>query len=529
MRRRTFVAASAAALALPSLGRAQSTQLLKFIPQADLSSLDPVWTTATVARNHAFLVYDTLYGQTGPQDGYRATPQMVTGHTVSDDGKTWTLMLRDGLLFHDGGPVRARDCVASIRRWAARDGFGQTLMARTDELSATDDRTILFRLKRPFPLLPNALGKVSANVCAIMPERIAATDPFKQITDAFGSGPYRFRPEERVAGSRYAYERFQGYRPCETGGTPEWTSGPKVAHFERIEWHIIPDPATAAAALQSGEVNGWERAIADLVPSLVRNSRLKRELVYEAGTCESLRLNHVVPPFDKAAVRRALLSVTSQQDVVTAITGSDPSLRNLPCGFFPPNSPMASDAGMDALTSEPDFDRAKRDLAAGGYNGERVVLLATADIAELKAASDVVADAMRRAGVNVDYQAVDFGTVVQRRTSKKPPAEGGWSAFCSGFGSYDFSNPAIHLLLRGNGDRAWFGWPTAPEIEALRDAWLDAPDLATQKRLAAEIQVKAFQEVPYIPLGLFYVYSVYRADLSGILHGLPLFWNIRRT
>jgi peptide/nickel transport system substrate-binding protein len=529
MQRRTFLAASAATLAAPMLARAQSKQVMKFIPQADLAVLDPVWTTAYVTRNHGYLVFDTLYGQTGPQGGYKATPQMVAGHSVEGDGKTWRLTLREGLLFHDGQKVLGRDCVASVRRWGARDALGQALMQRIDELSALDDRTILFRLKKPFSLLPDALGKAASNMCAVMPERLASTDPYKQVTEMVGSGPYRFKADERVQGSHFAYERFQDYKPREDGGTPEWSSGPKVAHFDRIEWQIIPDPATAAGALQTGEVDGWELPTGDLLPLLRGDRNLKLELVYDTGGCMLLRPNHLFAPFDKPAVRRALLPAVDQTEVMIAVMGADPSLRKVPCGFFPPGSPMASDAGMAVLSGKRDYDRAKRDLQAAGYKGEAVALMVPTDFPILKAASDVAADMMKRAGLTVDYQAADWGTVVQRRASKKPPAQGGWNAFCTAFSGNDFFTPATHLPLRGNDGQAWFGWPTSPKIEALRDQWLDTSDPGAQKRIAAEIQAQAFEDVPYLPLGLYYSPSAYRADLTGILHGFPIFWNMRRA
>jgi len=282
-----------------------------------LAVLDPVWTTAYPTRNHAYLVFDTLYGQAGPEAGFRATPQMVAGHSVEDDGRTWTLTLRDGLLFHDGQRVLARDCVASIRRWGVRDTFGQTLLQRTDELSAPDDRTIVFRLKRPFPLLPDALGKVGGNMCAIMPERLAATDPFKQVTEMVGSGPYRFTANERVQGSRFVYDRFQGYKPRENG-VPEWTSGSKVAHFDRIEWHVIPDSATAATALQSGEIDWWEFTTGDLLPMLQRGGKISTRILDPTGFCAVLRPNHLFPPFDNPTVRRVLMGAIDQTEFMMA-------------------------------------------------------------------------------------------------------------------------------------------------------------------------------------------------------------------
>ena len=215
MKRRRLIAASAAVLALPSVVRGEKASVLKFTPAGDLVSLDPIWTASYDVRAHALMVFDTLYGQAGADQGFVVKPQMVPGHTVENDGKTWTLTLRDRLTFHDGTKVLARDCVASIRRWSARDSFGHILMQLTDELSARDDRTIVFRLNRPFMMLPDALGKFAVNICVMMPERLASTDPFKQVTEVVGSGPFRFKADERMPGSLYVYERFEDYKPRE--------------------------------------------------------------------------------------------------------------------------------------------------------------------------------------------------------------------------------------------------------------------------------------------------------------------------
>ena len=178
LRRQLFSGAAGVAVAssLPRFAIAQrgNARTLRFIAQSDLAVIDPIITTAYISRNHAYLVWDTLYGM---DENFRAQPQMVQGHTVEDDGKRITMVLRSGLTFHDGEPVRAADAVASIRRWAARDALGQVLFASLDDLSATDDRTFVFRLKKPFPLLFEALAKPSTPVCFIMPERLARTDP----------------------------------------------------------------------------------------------------------------------------------------------------------------------------------------------------------------------------------------------------------------------------------------------------------------------------------------------------------------
>jgi peptide/nickel transport system substrate-binding protein len=282
MQRRTFLAGSVASLALPAAVRARNATTLRFIPQIDLSFLDPHWTTAYVTRNHGYLVFDTLYGQNG---NYKTSPQMLGNHSVDNDGRLWTLILREGLLWHDGEPVLARDCVASIRRWARRDAFGDALITATDELSALDDRTIQFRLKKPFPLLPDALGKSPSPMCAMMPERLANTDPFKQITEIVGSGPYRYVAAERIQGARNVYQRFDKYKPRDSG-TPDWTAGPKIAHFDRIEWTTIPDDATKAAALQGGEQDWWENPTADLLPLLNKDKNVVVRVLDPSGACK---------------------------------------------------------------------------------------------------------------------------------------------------------------------------------------------------------------------------------------------------
>jgi peptide/nickel transport system substrate-binding protein len=526
MRRRTFLAASAATLALPSVAKPASTRVLKFIPQADMAVLDPIWTTAYTTHNHGYMVFDTLYGQTGYKDGFRCTPQMVAGHTTESDGKTWKLTLRDGLTFHDGEKVLGRDCVASIKRWGARDSFGQALIARTDELSAPDDKTIVFRLKQPFALLPDSLGHGGPNMCAIMPQRLAETDPFKQITEMVGSGPFRFKADERVHGSMSVYERFEKYQPREDG-EPSFTAGPKIVHFDRVEWHVLPDPGTMAAAMQAGEMDWWENPTPDLLP-LLRRSNITTWVNGPTGVSYFLRSNHLYPPFDKPAVRRALMGAIDQRECMIAMMGQDTALWSVPCGFFPPASPLASDSGMEAVTGKRDYAAVQKALEVAGYRGEKLVLIVQDEWAA-KAASDVTADTLKRVGMAVDYQAMDQGTFFQRRTMTKPPGQGGWNLFCSGFPGLDLLTPATHPLLRGNGKSAYPGWPDDPRVEELREAWFNGKDMPEQKKIGPEIQLQAFHSVPYWPLGLALRPTACRHDITGIPEGAAKFWNVRRS
>lgn len=520
MNRRTFLAA-ASTLAMPSIARAQGA-VLRFVPQADVAVLDPIWTTSYQTRDHAFLVFDTLYGQDA---NYAAQPQMVAGAVTEPDGLRWELKLRPSLRFHDGTPVLARDCVASIRRWGARDTFGQALLAATAELSAPDDTTVLFRLHRPFPLLPDALAKTSPSPCVIMPERLATTDAFKQVSEMVGSGPYRFLPDERVPGARVAYGRFDGYVPRE-GGEPSRTAGPKRTTFDRVEWTVIQDAATASAALQRGEVDWWLVANPDLLGRLRADRRLQVRTQDPTGIIGTMRFNQLHPPFDNPAMRRAVLGAVVQSEYMQAVSGPDRALWADGVGYFCPGTPLASSAGMDAMTGS--LEAGRRAIEAAGYKGERVMLMVPTDIPSVLALAEVTADLFRKLGLNLDAQTMDWGTAVQRRTNMEPPDRGGWSVFQTSWSGLDHVNPAGHPFLRGNGRAAAPGWAVSPTLEMLRDQWLQATDLAAQKALAERMQAQAFIDVPYVPLGQQFQQTAHRAELSGILPGMPVFWNVKR-
>jgi peptide/nickel transport system substrate-binding protein len=513
-------AALATKLARPSFAQSNA-KVLRFIPQANLANPDPVWTTTIVAANHAYMIWDQLWGF---DDKLIPQPQMLASATTSDDKLTWTLTLRGSLLWHDNEPVRSTDCIASLRRWMKRDGMGQRIETQLNEMRVKDDRTFDIILKKQFPLLPMAFS----NNCHMMPERMAKTDAFRQITEYVGSGPFKFLRDEWVSGSLAAYARNDKYVP--RSEPPRNLAGGKRVYVDRVEWHVIGDPSTAAAAIQTGEIDWIEQPLADLLPVLRHAPSVKVEAKDILGSVGIIRFNELHPPFNNQKMRQALLAIVSQKDFLAAIMGSETSLTETGVGIFTPHTPLASDAGMEVLNGARDLDKAKRLIAASGYKGEKTVILAPTDFPVINAIAQVTRSLCASLGLNVEYVASDWGTVVSRRASREPVEKGGWSIFCTYGDGYGFSNPATHTALWGTGEKGWFGWPTSPRIEALRDAWYDAPDLATQQKLGREMQLVALEEVPYIPVGLWRQPIARRDNITGILPAArPVFWEVKKT
>lgn len=512
-------ALSAIVLLAPASALAQKT--IKFIPEADLKSLDPIWTTAYITRNHGYMVYDTLFATDAK---FQVHPQMVDKYETSKDGLTWTFTLRDGLKFHDGAPVRSADCIASIERWAKRDSLGQKLAEVTESWTAVNDKTFRLKLKKPFAYVLEAMGKPSSNVPFIMPERLAKTDAFTQVTDPTGSGPFKMVKAEWVPGNKVVYVKNTDYVPRKEA--PSWAAGGKVVKVDRVEWLYIPDSATAANAINAGEVDWWQQLPPDLVPLLSRNKDIKIENTDPLGSMGMIRFNHLQPPFNNQKLRQALLYVVDQQDYAIGIAG-DPK-NGKPCAsYFTCGTPLASDAGSAVLSGKRDLDKAKALVKESGYKGEKIVVLDATDQPIVHPQALITTELLKKIGLNAELQAGDWGTLITRRSSKEPVEKGGWSIFHTWWVGPDQATPALNSALRGAGEKGWFGWPTDPEMEKLRDAWFDASDLAAQKKIAQQMQMRAWTTVPYIPTAQFTIPTAYRTNLSGLLVApMTLMWNV---
>jgi peptide/nickel transport system substrate-binding protein len=495
------------------------------VMHSDLRMLDPSFTTAYIQRDYGYMVYDTLLAM---DSHFKIHPQMADWK-VSDDKLTYTFTLRDGLKWHDGAPVTAEDCVASLKRWGKRDGMGQKLMSFTASLEATDAKTITLKLKQPYGLVLESIGKPSSIVPFMMPKRVAETPSDKMITEQIGSGPFKFVASEFQPGVKAVFEKNKDYVPRKE--PPSWTSGGKVVKVDRVEWITMKDAQTAVNALQSGDVDFVENPSFDMLPVLAANPDLKIETLNKLGSQTIGRMNFLYPPFDNIKIRRAALLAMSQKPVLDALVGNPKYFET--CGaVFGCGTPLATDVDSASVVNGTGMAEAKKELAASGYDGTPIVLMAPGDVVTLKAQPIVAAQLLREAGFKVDVQATDWQTVVSRRASQKPPKEGGWNLFFTNWVAADIMNPVANVMLNGKGKTGgWFGWPDDPKMEGLLDKYVRATSPEEQKQIAVDIQKRLYEQVTYIPLGQYTAPSVWRKSLTGVLDGpaTPIFWNIDKS
>jgi len=482
-------------------------------------------TTAYIVRDFGYMIFDTLLAQDA---NFKIQPQMAEWK-VSDDKLTYTFTLRDGLKWHDGAPVTAEDCVASLKRWGKADGMGQKLMDFTASIEATDAKTITLKLKEPYGLVLDSIGKPSSLVPFMMPKRMAESPADKPLPELVGSGPFKFLPAEFQPGVKATFEKNADYVPRKEA--PSWTSGGKVVKVDRVEWITMADAQTAVNALQSGDIDFLEVPSYDILPVLAANKDIKVETPNKLGFQTVGRMNFLLPPFDDVKVRRAALLAMNQKDVLDALIGNPQYFKV--CGaFFMCDTPLATDVGSETLVKGNGMAEAKKLLAESSYDGTPIAIMAPGDVVTLKAQPVIAAQLLRAAGFKVDLQATDWGTVVSRRTSQKPVKEGGWNMFFTNWAGADSINPIVNFAIGGKGKNGgWFGWAEDPKIEQLKDAFVRAPTLEEQKKIAADIQKEAFDQVIYIPLGEYTQPSAWRKSLTGVLDGpaTPVFWNIDKS
>ncbi|EHL95319.1 ABC transporter, substrate-binding protein, family 5 [Acetobacteraceae bacterium AT-5844] len=511
------LAAGALALAT-SIGSARA-EPLKVVLEAEIVTLDPHFTSAYITRTFGYMVYDTLFA---PDSAGTMKPQMVERWNTSDDGLTWNFTLREGLAFHDGSPVTAEDVVASLKRWGSRNALGGRLMAATASLTANDARSFTLVLKAPYGLVLDTLGTTSSPSPFIMPARIAATPGTTQISEIVGSGPFIYNRADHRPGDRMLLRRNENYRPREE--PVDFLTGGKAPKVEALDIRVIPDGATAAAALQSGEVDYMQYAPFDFLPAMERDRNL-RVLNFTGAHMFTghYRINTASKPFDDPAIRRILLKLVDQSEVMAGL-GLDPRYSRSCAAFFICGSPYETDAGAAPL-SDPSIEAAAAMLRQTSYNGEPVIVLVASDLEAPRVASQILADRLQRAGFKVDMQVMDWASVLARRGQRQ-----GWSVYGVHALGLDLSSPLTNSVINFNcTDATTAGFMCERRMVPLFDAFARAPTREAQREVAGQIQTIIYEQGLGIPFGQFAQPAAMRANVTGLIpSAVPVFWNAEK-
>jgi peptide/nickel transport system substrate-binding protein len=523
--RKSFATFVAAASVAGLLGAAPAdAQTLKVVMHSDLKILDPIWTTAYIQRGFGYMVWDVLFAV---DDKFVVKPQMVDKYDVSADKLTWTFTLRDGLVWSDGKPVTSEDCIASIKRWGAKDSMGQKLMGEVASLEAVDAKTFKMKMKEPYGLVLQSLGKPSSNVPFMMPARVAATDPNSQIKleDVIGSGPFIFKADEWKPGEKTVYVKNPKYKP--RAEPASGLAGGKVVKLDRVEWIAMPDAQTQVAALQNGEIDMIESPGHDLLQLLASDKNIKLFNANPTGLQYTFRFNSTAKPFDNPKIRHAVFVAFAQEDFLKATIG-DPKWYKVCKAPFICGTPLASDAGMAGVLNG-DTAKAKQLLQEAGYDGTPIVLMQSTDLPVLTNLAPVAKAMMERAGFKVEMQSMDWQTLVARRAKKDPPDKGGWHAFLTAWVAADILNPVMAGFFNASCDKAMFGWPCDAQIEKFRDQFAHESDPAKQKEIVENLQKYWVENPTHINLGQWYQPFALRKNIEGnLIAPVPVFWNVSK-
>ncbi len=524
------LAASAALLlamlgsGLPGAALAQE-KVLRVVPHSNLAVLDPIWTTAYMSRNHGYMIYDTLFGT---DEHGKVKPQMVDTWTVSPDNRLWTFKLRKGLEFHDGKPVTSEDVVASLGRWGKRDAMGSALMQFVQRMDTPSPDTFRIFLGEACGFVLEALGKPSSNVPFIMPKRIAETDPFKQIEEHIGSGPFVFKRDEFKPGDKAIYLKNTKYVP--RSEPPSGTTGGKVVYVDRVEWNLaLRDAQAQVNALQKGEVDLIEALGFDQVDTVQKDGSLQLAVWANLGLQYIARFNHLHKPFDNPKVRQAVIAAFSQEPFLRAQVGV-PALYK-PCySMFYCGTTYGTTAGSD-IQAKATMRKAQELVKESGYDGTPIVVLKPTDLAAIQKLPDVAAQLLRQAGFKVDLMAMDWNSVVARRAKRDAPDKGGWHMFLTAWQAFDVASPISNPMMDSRGEKStWFGWATDEKLADLRNQFMRATDDGVKKKLADQIHTRAYEIGTHVPLGEYSQPVAARKNISGFfIHNSNIYWNLKKN
>jgi peptide/nickel transport system substrate-binding protein len=347
----------------------------------------------------------------------------------------------------------------------------------------------------------------------------------EQIKSQIGSGPFIYKADESKPGEKHVYVKNPRYKPLAEPASG--LAGGKVVKLDRVELIEMPDAQVQINALIAGEIDMVEAPPHDLLPILKADKNIELVDWNPLGHQFIIRFNHTVKPFDNPKIRLAALYAINQEDYLKATVGNPAYYKVCPAVFIC-GTPFASDAGGDILLKS-DFEKSKALLKEAGYDGTPVVVMQSTTLPILTNTAPVTKALLEKGGFKVDMQSMDWQTLVSRRTNRNPADKGGWNILHTYSVSADVLNPISTSYLVAAGDKSWFGWPTDPEMEKLRDAFSKETDPAKQKALAEKVQLRALETGQFGWIGQWYGPGARRANVTGWLEApVPVFWNIEK-
>ncbi len=518
------LAAGLCALLAVGSATAQSlTNVLRVVPSADITELDPTRGANLISRIYSQMVFETLFAL---DSTLTPRPMMVESWDASPDRLTWRFTLRPGLKFHDSKPVTTRDVVASIERWAGSTSIGGQLGRRMAGMQIIDDRSFTLTLKEPFGLVEFILSGPGAPIAGILPEADAKRPIGAPLTNPIGSGPFRYIAGERVSGHRAVFEKFRDYTPRQE--PTDGLAGARIVKVDRVEWIVMPDATTAANALVNNEADLWEQVTPDLAPFLAQRGMTVRRLA-SLPSQSFVRPNFQLPPFNDIRARQALALALDQREMLDAIAGDKVPTKEC-FSFTVCAGPLSTEVGSEPWR-KPDLARARQLMLDAGYKGERLVMVATPQLPVIGQMALVVEQRLKQIGVNVDVEMMDFSAMFPRiQTKDKPIGQGGYHLFpyyaAGVFWFHPLTNLSVDMSCPVS---SWAGFPCDEQGEKLRQAFLAAPDDAARKTAYEAFHKRMWDFIPYVPTGQFDVVSGFRKNVQGVLDAYFMaYWNIEK-
>lgn len=469
---------------------------------ANPPSLDPPSINSNIVGGVGSHIYEPLFAL---NKDFEPAPVLAESYEVSEDGKEYTIKLRQGVKFHNGNEMKADDVVASMNRWVKVSDKAKSLIEGS-VFEKVDDYTVKMIVNKPSSDIITILAS-PIQFAAIYPAEIAESATAEGVDEYIGTGPYKLGEWKQDQYIRL--ERFDDYTASEEA--PSGFTGKKEAATETIVFEIVTDTSTRIAGVQSGQYDVAEEIPADNYEQLAGNQDLKMEI--KPGGSLNMFLNTTEGIMANEDMRQAILAALNCDDILLASYGNQDLYELNPGWFNPSDAQWGSEAGKEYYNQN-DPDKAKELLKKAGYNNEKIVLVTTPDYDEMYNATIVVQEQLKKVGINAEVESYDFSTFMEHRADPKQ-----FSIFIT---SNSYNVLPIQLFVL---DKEWAGFDrkeVTDGISAIRDA-------ASEKEASDEwqkLQSFLYEQGASTVIGHFTSIVAVRSEVEGFEYlRFPIYWN----